>query len=311
MIKGEWAVLSEKAVLLHESMQRARDEDTHTGTVSLAEKRRYYDLRVAESASYPSEVTWLQESINGVPVLRVHGGRTSISNRVIQFLHGGGYSSGSVDGYRNFTGHLARAIGCDIVSVNYRLAPEHPFPAAISDSVDVYRGLLSTGILPEHIAIVGDSAGGGLALATVLKVRLDDLLQPAAVVAMSPWTDLEAQGDSVRRNAEIDLLARPDVLASLTEDYIGAKGDPRHPLASPLYGAYRGVCPIYLQVGGSEILLDDSTRVRDVAQRDGVDVLLDVFPEMQHVFQLYADKLPEADTAIEMIAEYLRTRLSL
>jgi acetyl esterase/lipase len=196
------------------------------------------------------------------------------------------------------------------MSVDYRLAPEHPHPAAVSDSTTAYRWLLDHGIAPSHVAVAGDSAGGGLAVATLLKIREDGLPQPAAAVAISPWIDLEGTGESVIANADKDLMIDVGVQRTMAEHFLAGQ-HPHDPLAAPLHADLTGIAPLYVQVGGHERLLSDSTRLATNAALAGVDVRLDVFPEMQHVFQLWAGNMPEADDAIARIGDWLRPRLGL
>jgi acetyl esterase/lipase len=231
-------------------------------------------------------------------------------DRAILYLHGGGYVIGSPGSHARFVGHLAKAVGCRALNVDYRLAPEHPFPAAVDDAVSAYQWLLDQGYAPAHIAISGDSAGGGLTLATLLAISERGLPQPAAAVPLSPWTDLEGTGESMTANAGNDLLVAIDELREMAAHYLGEQ-DARNPLAAPLYGDYRGIAPLYIQVGGDETLLDDSTRVAGRASAAGVEVKLDVFPEMQHVFQSSAGNMPEADDAIARIGAWLRPKLGL
>jgi monoterpene epsilon-lactone hydrolase len=289
-------------------MRAARDANRAAEPAGLAETRAFYDAHVASSATEPSGVTWHEDVVSGVSTIVAQPLNAVGPRPVIEFLHGGGFSLGSAQAYKNFTGHIAKAVGCRVVSVDYRLAPEHPYPAGLLDAVSVYLGLVAAGTEPRDIALMGDSAGGGLALSTVLKLRVDGIAQPRATVAMSPWADLDGQGASTTRNAACDLLATTEGLAQLKRDYVGTRDISGDPLASPVAAEYVGVCPIYIQVGGDEILLDDSLRVRDSALGDGVDAVVDVFPSMQHVFQMYAGRLPEADKAIDRIADYLNQR---
>ena len=196
--------------------------------------------------------------------------------------------------HERLVGHIATATGCRALNLDYRLAPEHPHPAAVQDATAAYRWLLAQGYKPEHIAISGDSAGGGLTLATLLSIKENGMPQPAAGVPLSPWTDMEGLGESMTTNAPNDLLVQRDRLNGMAGSFLG-EANPRDPLAAPLYGDYHGVAPLYIQVGGDETLLDDSTRVAERARAAGVDVTLDVFPEMQHVFQASAGNIPESD----------------
>lgn len=257
----------------------------------------------------PGGVVWAEVDAGGVPAIwaDAEGGAT---DRVLQYVHGGGYVIGSAHYYRRLTGHLAKAIGCRVLNVDYRLAPEFPHPAPVEDSTKAYRWLLDQGIEPRHIAIAGDSAGGGLTVATLLRIRDTGLPMPAAAVPLSPWIDMEGTGESMTTMAERDVLVGADVIKGMAEAFL-AGGDARDPLAAPLHADLGGLCPLYIQVGGDETLLDDSTRLTERAGHAGVECRIDVFPEMQHVFQMAAGSMPEADEAIERIAEWLRPRLGL
>lgn len=274
----------------------------------LDEIRASYETFVSLT-THPDGVTWTEVDAGGVPAIWAdpEGGAT---DRVLQYVHGGGYVIGSAHFYRKLTGHLAKALGCRVLNVDYRLAPEHPHPAPVQDSTAAYRWLLGQGLEPRHLAISGDSAGGGLTVATLLSIRDHGLPQPAAAVPISPWVDMETTGESMTTNADKDVLVQEAVLKGMVEAFIQG-GDARDPLAAPLHADLSGLCPLYIQVGGDETLLDDSVRLADRAKAAGVDVRLDVFPEMQHVFQMAAGTMPEADEAIARIAEWLRPRLGL
>jgi len=256
----------------------------------------------------PEGVSYEDVEVGGVPCqwATPTGGA---DDRVLQYVHGGGYVLGSIDSHQKLTGQLANALGCRVLSVDYRLAPEHPHPAAVNDSTAVYGALLHD-FAPEHLAISGDSAGGGLTVSTIVKLRDDGVPQPAGAVPLSPWVDLEGTGDSMQANADADLMIGADGLKMMADLFLN--GLPaRDPLAAPLYADLSGLCPIYIQVGGDETLLDDATRLASAAAAAGVEVRLDSFPEMQHVFQFGAGNVPEADDAIERIAAWLRPRLGL
>ena len=273
------------------------------------EEQRAGMAMIAEAATVPEGVT-VTEAYAGGCRAYWHDPAGAATDRVILYLHGGGYVIGSARIYERFAGHLAAAVGCRVLNVDYRLAPEHPHPAAVEDATSAYRWLLAQGYLPEHIAISGDSAGGGLTLATLLSLSADGLPQPAAAVPLSPWTDMEGTGESMTTNAGVDLLVQKEALQGMAAAFLG-EGDRRDPLAAPLHGDYAGLAPIYMQVGGDETLLDDSTRVAEKAKAAGVEVKLDVFPEMQHVFQTSAGNVPEATDAVQRIGEWLRVKLDL
>jgi epsilon-lactone hydrolase len=232
------------------------------------------------------------------------------ADRVLQYVHGGGYVLMSAETHRKMVGHIAKATGCRALNVDYRLAPEHPHPAAVEDSVSAYRWLLEQGYQPGHIAISGDSAGGGLCIATALKIRDENLPLPAAIVPISPWTDMEGTGESMKTRADLDMIVTPEAIAQLSGVFLGG-ADPRDPYAAPHHADPTGLPPTYIQVGDEEVLLDDSVRFADKAKQAGVDVTLEVFPEMQHVFQIAAGNLPEADEAVAKIAAWLKTKLDL
>lgn len=229
------------------------------------------------------------------------------ADRVIMYLHGGGYVAGSLLTHRELVGRLSRASGARALSVDYRLAPEHPYPAAIEDATAAYRWLLAQGIAPGKIVNAGDSAGGGLTIAALLAIRDAQLAQPAAGVAISPWVDLEGSGESVQTRAAADPMVQGDGLKGMAKLYLGDVG-PRAPLASPIYADLKGLPPLLIHVGDAEVLLDDSTRLAGRAKAAGVDVRLEVWPEMIHVWHVFAPLLPEGQRGIEAVAEYIREK---
>ncbi|MEX2228471.1 MAG: alpha/beta hydrolase [Dehalococcoidia bacterium] len=278
-------------------------------TPSLAEQRAGMAI-MARSASMPAGVA-VTEAYAGGCRAYWHDPAGGVTDRVILYLHGGGYVIGSPQTHERLVGHLAKAAGCRALNLDYRLAPEHPHPAAVEDATAAYRWLLAEGYRPEHIAISGDSAGGGLTLAALLAIHEQGLPQPAAAVPLSPWTDLEGTGESMTANAAHDLIVQKPALQGMAAAFLGEGNNPRDPLAAPLYGEYRGLAPLYIQVGGDETLLDDSTRVAERAKAAGVEVRLDVFPEMQHVFQSSVGNVPEATDAVERAGVWLRAKLGL
>ena len=227
----------------------------------------------------------------------------SRADRHLLYLHGGGYRLGSPAMYRHFTWRLAAAARARLLIVALRLAPEHPFPAALEDASAAYRWLLENGAEPSRLAVIGDSSGGGLALALLLKLRDEKLPPPAACVAMSPWTDLALTGASLTRNAEADPMLNADDLPAYAADYL-AGADPRDPYASPLYGDPTGLPPTLIQVGGDEILRDDAVRMADKMRAAKCQVTLEVWPRMPHVWQLMVPFLPEARAALDRIGAF-------
>jgi acetyl esterase/lipase len=258
---------------------------------------------------FPDGVVGTPTNAGGVPAEWIDppGGAT---DHVVLYLHGGGYIAGSIDSHRNLTGHLARALGCRVLALAYRLAPEHPHPAPVTDAVAAYRWLLDEGATPEHIVIAGDSAGGGLTVATLLMARDQGLPMPAAAVPISPLVDLEATGASMSTRAAADPMIDRSQVLEIIQLFIG-DGDRRDPYAAPLHGDLTGLPPLLIQVGDAEVLLDDAVRLAAAAEAAGVDTTLEVWPEMVHVFQASAGYVPEADQAVARIAEFSRGRLGM
>ena len=226
-------------------------------------------------------------------------------DKVVLFLHGGGYASGSINTHRELASRISRAAGARVFLIDYRLAPEHPHPAALEDSLTAYRWLLRDGANPNHTVIAGDSAGGGLTVATLVALRDAGDPLPAAAVCLSPWVDMEGNSESRRTKASLDPSVRPDDIALQAKAYLGG-ADPKTPLASPLYADLHGLPPLLIQVGGAETLLDDSTRLAERAKAVGVDTTLEVWDEMPHVWQFFSFMLPEGQQAIDRIGEYIR-----
>jgi monoterpene epsilon-lactone hydrolase len=258
----------------------------------------------------PGGVDYLETDAGGVPALWAVP-KGCAEDRIVLCMHGGGYVTASMYTHRKVYGHLAKAIGCRALIPHYRRAPEHIHPAPVDDAVTVYKWLLDRGIHPGHIALTGDSAGGALAVTTLLRARDRNLPMPAATMPLSPWVDMEITGESLSSNRDKDVLVQKDVVEVMAATFLGENGNRCDPLANPLYADLKDLPPMYIQVGGDETLLDDSSRLADRARKAGVDVRLDVFPEMQHVFQFAAGHAPEADDAIRRLAEWVRPKLGL
>jgi acetyl esterase/lipase len=227
---------------------------------------------------------------------------------VICYFHGGSYLAGSLNTHRNHVANLSAVSGARALNVDYRLSPEHPFPAAVDDARIAYQWLLAQGISATNIVIAGDSAGGGLALGALLALRDAGVDLPCAGVCMSPWTDMTKSGESFVTKVADDPYLSPDGLPA-AEWYVGDE-DPRHPYASPVFGDFTGLPPLYIVVGGREILLSDSIRVAEKADADGVEVILEIWYQMFHIFPFFAHVLPEAKQASEKIGMFMRERLA-
>jgi epsilon-lactone hydrolase len=232
-------------------------------------------------------------------------------DKAILYFHGGGFRLGSVSSHRELIARISEASGCRVLAINYRLAPEHRFPAPLEDAMAAYRWMLDRGSKPEHIAFAGDSAGGNLVLAAMLGLRERKLPLPAAGVLMSPWTDLAATGESYVSRADADPIHQRPMILALAKNYLGPDGDPYHPMASPLYADPVGLPPLLIQVGDRETVLDDSIMFADMARAAGVDVELQVWDGMIHVFQMFGLELAEARRAIDSIAGFLGGRLQV
>ncbi|MBX6352040.1 MAG: alpha/beta hydrolase [Thermoflavifilum sp.] len=267
----------------------------------LEEQRRNLDA-MGQLTPVPADAVVERTTIGGVPGEWVSVPE-SRADRVFLYLHGGAYFLGSCASHRGFAVRLARACEARVALIEYRLAPEHRFPAAVEDAVAAYKAILESGVEPGRVVIGGDSAGGGLTGATLVALRDTGVPLPACAVLLSPWTDLATTGESLNTRAERDPFLDADGIRLAPKVYLG-DADPRHPLASPLYADLRGLPPLLIQVGDDECLLDDSVRFADKAKAAGVDATLHIFSEMWHVFQTFP--IPEADEAIREIGEFVR-----
>jgi monoterpene epsilon-lactone hydrolase len=231
------------------------------------------------------------------------------ADRVLLYMHGGGFIFGSLATHRALIARLAMAAGVRAFSVDYRLAPEHPFPAALDDSLAAYRGLVNNGIAPDKIIVAGDSAGGTLALALILSLKNEGAPLPAAAVCISPVTDMLWTGSSMRTKAGIDPIfpegGSSPLGTSIHSHYIGSE-DPRNPMISPLYGDMHGMPPVLFHVGGDEVLLDDSARLAERVRAAGGQAELVVWSGMWHVFQVFAPFVPEATQSIRQMGQFIR-----
>lgn len=275
-------------------------------SVPLGVQRKALDA-MGDAAELPPGLEVEARELAGRPCewLRNPGHR---GEHVLLYLHGGGYVMGSCASHRGLASRLALACGLAAVVPAYRLAPEHPFPAGLDDAVAVYHALLASGLDARRIVLGGDSAGGGLTLATLLALRDAGAPLPAAAVLLSPFTDLTCSGETLTTRAAIDPWLDPIFFDPLSRLYAG-RHDRAEPLVSPLLGDLRGLPPLCIHVGDQEVLLSDSTRLAERARAAGVDVTLEVWPELWHVFQFFAPILPEAQRSLDQLAAFVRARL--
>jgi acetyl esterase/lipase len=227
------------------------------------------------------------------------------ADRAILYFHGGGYVLGSIHSHRDMCERLSRAAQARVLALDYRLAPEHPFPAAVEDARAAYRWLLKQGLSPKRIALAGDSAGGGLTFATLLALKQHGDPLPACAAPLSPWVDLEALGDSMTTKDAEDPMVHKHLVEQMAKTYVPT-GDLRNPLCAPLYGDLSGIPPLLIQVGSRETLLDDAVRMADKAKKAGVGVELDVWQGQIHVWQIFAGRLDEGEQAIQKIGAFVR-----
>lgn len=258
--------------------------------------KRAFGVSVATTSQNGLHAEWLRPK--GAP-----------QENVLLYLHGGAYLVGSCRTHRQLVSHIARAAGINALVPEYRLAPEHPFPAAIDDAVGVYRSLLADGFRPGNIVIAGDSAGGGLTIATLLSLRDAGGPMPAAAVLLSPFLDVTASGESATTRAAQDPWFDAKDMVVVARNYCGDGADLRNPLISPVFADVTGLPPMLIQVGDDEILLSDSTRFAANMKAAGREIELEIWPEMWHVFQLFIGKMPESREAINKIGDYVGARM--
>jgi monoterpene epsilon-lactone hydrolase len=272
----------------------------------LAAARKSMEI-LSANPQIPDGTVFEKVNAGGVPSEWISGPESD-PRKTVLYLHGGGYTLGSIDTHRGLGAWIAQACGARVLIIDYRLAPETPFPGAVEDAAAAYRFLLEQGVTPEHIAIGGDSAGGGLTLASLVHLKEEGLPLPGAAFALSPWVDLEGLGESMTTRAEADPMVDKQGLIRMGKLYLG-DADPKTPLAAPLYADLSGLPPMLIQVGTAEVLLDDSTRVVERLQAAGVAVELEQFEDLIHVFQAFAPVVPESVEAIGKIGAFVKSHL--
>ncbi len=267
------------------------------------EENRIRSASTAKMTRIPKDVTVVDVEADGIRAKWISPSNEK-NGKIILHLHGGGYVTGGMDSHLMMCIPMAQTLETKILLPEYRLAPEHPFPAAVEDATKVYRWVLAQGYQPQDILLSGDSAGGGLALATVLSLRDAGAPLPAAIVCLSPWTDLTFTGISHTTKAKADCVLLTDVLREWAACYVG-KEAPNHPLISPIHADFHNFPPLLIQAGSDEVLLDDSRMLAEKARSIGVNVTLKVWDEMWHVWPALGDLIPESKKAFEEIKDFI------
>lgn len=248
-------------------------------------------------------------SIESITVFGIHCERITCgdvtTDKLFIHLHGGGFIVGSCITHRKLAAHLSLTLGMPVLLVDYRLAPEHPFPSGLDDVIAVYRGLLQQGHDASQVFLGGDSAGGGLVVSSMLMLRDATLPLPAAAILISPWLDLALTGDSISSHKDRDPFITDFDLRDTANHYV-SNDQLKYPLVSPIYADVSGLSPVLIQVGHDELLLSDATRFADRAQSDGVDVTLEVWDGMWHVWHSHVPDLPEAQQALAKIRSFIQ-----
>ncbi len=273
--------------------------------LSLVELRTTYDT-IGQQFPSPDGVSVEKVAVGGVDAEWVRAPKAR-ANAVILYLHGGGYVIGSPASHRHMIAALSQASGAAALALDYRLAPEAPFPAAVDDAVSAYEWLRQQGVAPARIVIAGDSAGGGLTVATLVALRERGLPLPAAGVCLSPWVDLTCTAQSITAKAAVDPIVTYALITFMAQAYLNGQ-DAKTPLASPLFADPRGLPPLLIQVGTDELLLDDARNLAARAKEAGVEATLEVWEEMVHVWHYFFPILREAREAITRIGEFIQTQ---
>ncbi|HEX4947115.1 MAG TPA: alpha/beta hydrolase [Blastocatellia bacterium] len=275
--------------------------------MEVPETRAFYD-QLGQQFPVPDGVTVEATNAGGVKAewVRAAGCRT---DAVLLYVHGGGYIIGSPASHRHQVAAISQAAGIAVLSLDYRLGPEHPFPAAVDDAVAAYQWLLQSDIAPNRIVVAGDSAGGGLTVATLLALRERGLPQAAAGVCISPWVDLTITAESYTTKAALDPLVTRDGVTGMAQGYLQGQ-EAQTPLASPLFADLSGLPPLLIQVGTDEVLLDDAVKLEAKAKAAGVDATLEIWDEMIHVWHFFYPVLSEGREAIARIGAFVQARIA-
>jgi len=273
-----------------------------TGVLDV-EKSRAETEALAAKFKTKKDITCTPITLKNIPAQWIIPSGT-LANSAILYFHGGSYNSGSIKSHTSLAANIANSAKTRALIIDYRLAPENPFPAAVEDANIAYQWLLSNGYSSDQIVVAGDSCGGGLAISLLIYLRDTNKPLPAAAVCLSPWTDLTCTGDSWETNVKNDIMLDPVATLESAKLYLG-EVDPRTPLASPLYANLEFIPPILIQVGSDEFILSDATCLAEKAQAADVEVILEVWEGMQHEWHFAANFLPEGQQAIDRIGEFI------
>lgn len=276
--------------------------------LSIEEKRAAFDA-LGQQMPLLDGVSVTDTNAGGVSAEWVRA-QNARHDAVILYLHGGGYRLGSPTSHRHLIAALSHAVGASALAINYRLAPEAPFPAAVEDAVTAYQWLLEHDIAPRHIMIAGDSAGGGLTVATLVALRERNIPLPSSGVCISPWVDLTITSESYTTRAAVDPIITREEIMIMAQTYLNGQ-DPKMALASPLFADLRGLPPLLIHVGTDEVLFDDAIKLEAHAKMSDVDVTLEVWEEMIHVWHYFFPMLQDAQAAVARIGEFGKTHMGL
>jgi monoterpene epsilon-lactone hydrolase len=269
--------------------------------LTVEESRAYFETFMKSFPPDP-EVRFEPFSIGELPAMWAFAPEVN-RRRILLFFMGGGFTGGSIESHKNVIGRLSAVAGAAVCAVQYRLAPEHPYPAALDDALTAYRWLLHHPYARSRILFSGVSAGGGLSLSLLLRLKLEKIAMPAGAVILCPWADLKLSGESIKTNNGKDVLS-PERLSWCAEKYAAGK-DLADPLISPAYGDLSGLPPLFIQAGARDLLYSDALALAKKAEKQGVSVTLDVWPDMIHAWQICAPRFPEAEDALERAGEFV------
>lgn len=300
--------ISPEADFLRALYQSWTDRMVANPGLTIADLRSLFD-EWHQPTLEPEGVTYKSDTIAGIEAIWALPIGAD-SSKVILYTHGGGFAVGSASSHRKFVGHLARQLGITAIAIDYRRAPEHPFPAQLEDATAVYRELLTRGFEPQDIVTSGDSAGGNLAISTVLKLREDGVDLPGAVIVFSPWLDMEHVGKTLETNHATDALVSKAILQAMSGMFLGETGSRIDPLANPLKASYQNFPRLYIAAGSVETLLDNATDLAEISWAAGVDVSLSVVEGMQHVFPMLAGRAREADEELGRIEKWFKSSVA-